>query len=85
MQGRSDVRTLLVTSGSGASAKAIEAISASGTALEVTGKVSLLSQTVGTGAATATFPGNNKPGAATTNTWLTISVNGSTYYIPVWT
>lgn len=40
---------------------------------------------VSSGAATATFPGNNKPGSATSNTWLTITKDGTTYYIPVWT
>jgi hypothetical protein len=38
-----------------------------------------------TGAATATFSGTNKPGANTANTWWSIVLNGTTYYIPVWT
>lgn len=56
-----------------------------GIALKVNGPIVLVNQTVGTSIATATFPGNNKPGGNTTNTWLTTSINGTTYYIPVWT
>ena len=43
-----------------------------------------IDQTPSTGAATATFPGNNKPGGATTCQWMTINMNGTTKYIPVW-
>lgn len=38
-----------------------------------------------TGAATATFPGNNKPGVASTCKWLPIFCNGVVYYFPGWT
>jgi len=40
---------------------------------------------VNNGAAAATFVGTTKPGAASTNMWINISCNGTTYYIPVWT
>lgn len=43
-----------------------------------------IDQTPTTGAATANFNANNKPGGTTTNTWISISCNGSTRYIPVW-
>lgn len=43
-----------------------------------------IDQTPSTGSATATFPGNNKPGSTTTCQWLTINLNGTTKYIPVW-
>lgn len=67
--------------------------SASVTSLDITmstGNVavrglSLTNMTVGTGAATATFSGTNKPGANTSNTWVTMVINGTTYYIPAWT
>ena len=36
-----------------------------------------------TGTATATYSGV-KPGAATTNSWLQISINGANWYIPIW-
>lgn len=38
-----------------------------------------------TGTATSTFAGNNKPGSTSTNTWIQITINSTTYYIPVWT
>jgi len=45
----------------------------------------LTAQTVGTGTATPTLSGN-KPGANTgVSTWLSVDVNGSTYYLPLWT
>jgi hypothetical protein len=44
-----------------------------------------IDQTPSTGAATATFAAANKPGAATTNSWITINLNGTTHYVPVWT
>lgn len=37
-----------------------------------------------TGTATATFASTNKPGANSSNVWLTITIDGSTLYIPVW-
>lgn len=37
------------------------------------------------GAATATFLSNNKPGSASSNTWLKVLFNGVAYYIPAWT
>lgn len=45
--------------------------------LEISGALS-------TGSATPTFA-NNKPGSSSTNTWLKILFNGTTYYIPAWT
>ena len=43
-----------------------------------------IDQTPTTGAGTANFNANNKPGGTTTNTWISISCNGNTRYIPVW-
>ena len=43
-----------------------------------------INQTPWTGTATATFPGNNKPGSTTSCQWLAISCNGVLKYIPVW-
>lgn len=43
-----------------------------------------ITQTASTGASTATFNANNKPGGNTTNSWLQINMNGTTKYIPVW-
>lgn len=37
------------------------------------------------GTATSTFSGTNKPGSTSTNTWIQITINSTTYYIPVWT
>lgn len=39
---------------------------------------------VNNGTATATFVSTTKPGANTSNLWLSINLNGTTYYIPVW-
>jgi len=38
-----------------------------------------------TGSGVSTFVGTNKPGGSTSNTWLQITVDSTTYYIPVWT
>ena len=43
-----------------------------------------IDQTPFTGSATATFPGNNKPGSTTSCQWISINCNGTTKYIPVW-
>lgn len=49
-----------------------------------TNRVGVANQTVGTGAAAAALTAN-KPGASTAvATWLTISVNGTDYVIPLW-
>lgn len=40
-------------------------------------------QTPGSGV--ATFDGSAKPGGNSTNAWLRFVINGTTYYIPVWT
>lgn len=40
---------------------------------------------IGTGASTATFDGTAKPGSNSTNTWVSATVGGTTYYWPVWT
>jgi hypothetical protein len=38
-----------------------------------------------TGASTASFPGNNKPGGTSgSNQWLEFIINGTSYQIPVW-
>jgi hypothetical protein len=37
-----------------------------------------------TGTGTATFSSANKPGASTSNIWLTFVIDGSTYYTPAW-
>jgi len=56
--------------------------------IDVTGTVQTdyfrIDQIPGTGAGLADFPGNNKPGGNTTCKWANISLNGTTYYIPVW-
>ena len=38
-----------------------------------------------TGASLATFNAAAKPGSASTNTWMEITIDGTTLYIPVWT
>ena len=38
-----------------------------------------------TGTATANFTNTNKPGTTSSNTWLAIVQNGTTYYLPAWT
>jgi len=38
-----------------------------------------------TGSGVSSFVGTNKPGGSTNNTWLQITVDSTTYYIPVWT
>lgn len=38
-----------------------------------------------TGSSLATFPGTNKPGSASSNVWIQITIDGSTFYIPAWT
>lgn len=43
-----------------------------------------IDQPPSTGGATATFPGNNKPGGNTSCAWLSVNLNGTPYYIPVW-
>jgi hypothetical protein len=37
------------------------------------------------GSATATFSGTTKPGSNSTNSWMVITIDGTTLYIPVWT
>lgn len=44
-----------------------------------------MSGTPTTGTATATFPGTDKPGSNSSVQWLTLAINGTTYYLPVWT
>lgn len=46
-----------------------------------------LDQVPFTGSQTASFTSTNKPGtvASSTNKWISISCNGTTYFIPVWT
>jgi len=43
-----------------------------------------IDQTATTGTATATFPGNNKPGSNTICAWLPININGEAWRFPVW-
>jgi hypothetical protein len=38
-----------------------------------------------TGASVATFNAAAKPGSSSTNTWMQITIDGTTLYIPVWT
>ena len=38
-----------------------------------------------TGSSVATFNATNKPASASTNTWMQITIDGTTLYIPVWT
>jgi hypothetical protein len=38
-----------------------------------------------TGSGVATFASTNKPGSTTTNVWMTIQIDSTTLYIPVWT
>lgn len=45
--------------------------------------LALTGMTVGTGLASATFSGL-KPGAASTNSWLTLNINGTTWQVPAW-
>lgn len=75
------------TGGSSSTSAALTLSSSTGTALRIYSGGIRLDDTsfVGTGAATATFPGNNKPGSNSSNTWLQININGTNYYIPVWT
>lgn len=40
---------------------------------------------VSSGSSLATFSTTTKPGSASTNTWVGIVINGTTYYIPAWT
>ena len=40
---------------------------------------------VSSGSSTATFSTTTKPGSASTNTWVGIVINGTTFYIPAWT
>lgn len=44
----------------------------------------VLDASVGTGGATATFVNTNKPGAASSNVWVTVSYNGTLYAQPLW-
>lgn len=37
------------------------------------------------GASTATFNTTNKPGGASGNTWIVMTIAGVTYYVPAWT
>lgn len=74
-------------SGGSSTSSGIQVSSDSGIALHILSGTIKMDDTsyVGTGASTATFPGNNKPGSNSTNTWLKININGTDYYIPVWT
>ena len=38
-----------------------------------------------TGSGVATFASTNKPGSTTTNVWMTVQIDATTLYIPVWT
>ena len=38
-----------------------------------------------TGSGVATFNAANKPGSSTTNVWMTVQIDSTTLYIPVWT
>lgn len=54
--------------------------------ITLNGPTRLTGQAIGTGANTPTL-GTNKPGSAgdlTPQTWLTLRVNGTDYYVPLW-
>ena len=38
-----------------------------------------------TGSATANFVATNKPASTSSNVWIQITIDGTTFYIPVWT
>lgn len=84
----STINTGLLVSQTGGSSNstALYLASTTGTALTIQQGGIKFNDTsfVGTGAATATL-GTNKPGSNSTNTWLKININGTDYYIPVWT
>lgn len=49
------------------------------------GPIPMTGQTVGTGTATPTLTAN-KPGSnAGVSAWLTLNINGTAYYLPLWT
>lgn len=41
--------------------------------------------TVGSATAVPTWAGSNKPGSDSSNVWWLVNINGTNYYIPVWT
>jgi hypothetical protein len=53
--------------------------------INIGGQAASISGNVTTGSATATYNGVNKPGSSTSNTWAQITINGTSYYVPVWT
>jgi hypothetical protein len=44
-----------------------------------------ISNSTGTGSATATFVNTNKPGANSSNVWVLMNIGGTTIYVPGWT
>jgi len=38
-----------------------------------------------TGSGVASFVSTNKPGSSTSNTWIQVQIDSTTFYIPVWT
>jgi hypothetical protein len=78
--------TLDITAVNGFSAADLSlSVGLGGGTLTLQGSLALKNQTLGTGSATASFAGTNKPGSNSANTWLTLSINGTTYYVPAWT
>lgn len=85
---QSSITALEVVNSLGTALNVIGASQFSG-AINVDGQVQCdnfrLNQSSSTGAATASFPGNNKPGSNSTNGWLAIAINGGAVrYIPIW-
>ena len=82
--GSSGIGVFGKSANSGGCAIYAKAYSTSYTALKLEGKIDFL-QSTSTGAADATFDGTaSKPGSNSTNEWLDIKINGTTYYIAVW-
>lgn len=76
--------TGVLGSASNASGVGIEAThTGGGLALWITGKLRI-EQTAVTGSAIATFVGTNKPGAATSQQWVPVNINGTAGHIPWW-
>lgn len=77
----------IAQSGGSSSSAGILVSSDTGTALRISSGGIRLDDTsfVGTGASTGTYVGTNKPGSNSNNTWLKININGTDYYIPIWT
>lgn len=59
--------------------------SSGGFAIDIVGAIKLNASTiVSNGSATATFPGNNKPGTSSTNGWMQVTIGDNKWLIPAW-